>query len=123
MRTLLTLIAVGTLTAVPALAQDPVEVDPDHYKVEFENEYVRVLRISYGPNEESVMHYHPGHVAILINDQKWQFTLPNGETVEIVGKAGETIWAEPGKHRPKNMSDQPGEAIAIEIKSSVKDDM
>src|SRR5687768_5836999 len=31
--------------AVPALAQDPVKVDPKHYKVEFENANVRVLRV------------------------------------------------------------------------------
>jgi hypothetical protein len=29
-------------------AEDPVKVDPRHYKVEFENERVRVLRIKYG---------------------------------------------------------------------------
>ena len=28
--------------AIPALAQDPVKVDPQHYKVEFENANVRV---------------------------------------------------------------------------------
>ena len=43
---------------------DPVKVDPKHYKVEFENESVRVLRISYAPGEKSVMHYHPNAVAV-----------------------------------------------------------
>ena len=47
------------IAAAPALAQDPVAVDPDHYKVVFENDQVRVLRITYGPQEESVMHEHP----------------------------------------------------------------
>src|SRR5436190_12512445 len=28
---------------------DPTVVDPAHYKIEFENEYVRVLRIHFGP--------------------------------------------------------------------------
>ena len=39
-------------------AQDAVKVDPEHYKVEFENDQVRVLRITYGPGEKSVMHSH-----------------------------------------------------------------
>ena len=34
-----------------AHAQDAAKVDPKHYKVEFENDQVRVLRISYGPHE------------------------------------------------------------------------
>ena len=45
-------------------AQDPVKVDPKHYKVEAENKQVRVLRISYGPHEKSVMHGHPATVAV-----------------------------------------------------------
>jgi hypothetical protein len=34
-------------------AEDPVKVDPKHYKVEFENDRVRVVRIKYGPGEKS----------------------------------------------------------------------
>ncbi len=39
-----------------ALAQDATKVDSTHYEVEFENDQVRVLRITYGPGEKSVMH-------------------------------------------------------------------
>ena len=42
---------------------DPAVVDPDHYTVEFENDAVRILRIKYGPGDESVMHSHPESVA------------------------------------------------------------
>jgi hypothetical protein len=41
---------------------DPVAVDPQHYKVEMENDQVRALRITYGPHEKSVMHGHPAAV-------------------------------------------------------------
>jgi hypothetical protein len=47
-----------------ALAQDPVKVDPQHYKVIFENDQVRVLKIHYGPHEKSVMHSHPDSVVV-----------------------------------------------------------
>jgi len=42
----------------PASA-DPVKVDPKHYKVEMENDRVRVLRITYGPQEKSVNAWAP----------------------------------------------------------------
>jgi len=42
-----------------ASAQDAAKVDPKHYKVEFENSQVRILRIHYGPHEKSVMHSTP----------------------------------------------------------------
>ncbi len=117
MRALWMALALVPLAAGPALAQDPVVVDSAHYKVEFENEHVRVLRITYGPNESSVMHYHPAGVAVFLVDQKVQFTLPDGETVEVENRAGEAIWVEAGKHLPRNMTDQPLELILVELKT------
>ena len=49
----LLLISLGLLTA-SVFAQDAVKVDPQHYKVEFENDQVRVLRIHYGPHENQL---------------------------------------------------------------------
>ncbi len=37
---------------LPVTKLDPVTVDSAHYKVELENEFVRVLRVHYGPNEK-----------------------------------------------------------------------
>src|ERR1017187_8421222 len=37
---------------------DPVVVDPKHYKVEFENDQVRVLRVKIGPHESTPEHQH-----------------------------------------------------------------
>src|SRR3954470_23754196 len=44
--------------AGPATASklDPAAVDAKHYKVEFENEHVRVLRVHYGPHEKGATH-------------------------------------------------------------------
>lgn len=103
-------------TAVSALAQDPVKVDPKHYTVEFENAQVRVLRIRYGPNEKSVMHRHPAGVVVLITDMNTKFHLANGKAEDRPGKAGETRPAPAEQHLPENLSDQPFEAILVELK-------
>jgi quercetin dioxygenase-like cupin family protein len=116
MRALWILLGLMPLAVGRALAQDPVVVDTAHYKVEFENEQVRVLRITYGPHEQSVMHDHPAGVGVLLTDSKVQFTVPDGEAVELDRKAGETIWAEAGPHLPQNMTDQPFEIILVELK-------
>jgi len=116
MRALWMLLALTSISAAPALAQDPVEVDPDHYKVEFENDQIRVLRITYGPNEKSVMHDHPAGVAVFLTDSKSRFTVPDGEAVEFDRKAGEAMWTEAGLHLPENMTDQPFELILVELK-------
>jgi quercetin dioxygenase-like cupin family protein len=111
------LLALLPLATAPALAQDPVEVDTSHYKVEFENDQVRVLRISYGASEKSVMHEHPAGVAVYLTDLKGRFTLPDGQTVENEGKAGQAVWTEAGSHLPENTSDQPFELILVELKN------
>jgi quercetin dioxygenase-like cupin family protein len=110
------------LAASPAWAQDPVVVDSAHYKVEFENDDVRVLRITYGPNEKSVMHSHPAGVAVFLSDFEGRFTLPDGQTMDREGEAGEVIWGEAGPHLPENTGDQPFELILVELKNASPDE-
>jgi hypothetical protein len=50
----------------PALAQDPTKVAPTHCKLAFENEYVQVVDIHYGPHEKSSLHAHPGGVVVVL---------------------------------------------------------
>jgi hypothetical protein len=55
-------------------AQDPVKVDPKHYKVEAENKQVGVLRIPYGCGKKSVMHGHPACVGVFLTENCAKFT-------------------------------------------------
>jgi quercetin dioxygenase-like cupin family protein len=103
--------------ASAAMAQDPVEVDPKHYKVEFEHARVRVLHIQYGPHEKSVMHRHPDAVAVFLADQSARFTLPDGKTIERGGKAGQAIWTPAETHLPENIGDKALDVILVELKS------
>ena len=101
-----------------SFAQDAVKVDPKHYKVEFENNQVRVLRITYGPKEKSVMHEHPDAYAVFLTDVKGKFTFPDGTTQENTPKAGTTLWTPAGKHLPENTGDNPFELILVEMKNN-----
>ena len=95
---------------------DPTVVDPGHYTTEFENERVRIVRIAYGPGEDSVMHYHSDGVAVFLTDHLVQMTMPEGEPQEISAKAGEAIFLPGGQHLPKNISDATWELILVELK-------
>jgi quercetin dioxygenase-like cupin family protein len=116
-RTLFLALFVLAVAVPSALAQDPVKVDSKHYKVEFENSQVRVLRIKYDPNEKSVMHWHPNAVAIFVTDANGKFTFPDGKTQDFTSKAGETRWTPAGRHLPENTTDQPFEVILVELKT------
>ena len=106
--------------AVPVLAQDPVKVDPKHYKIEFENARVRVLRVHYGPHEKSVWHWHPAGIAIAVTDVHAKFNLPGGKSQDANMKAGETKWTPAGKHLPENLGDSDFEVLVIELKTRRK---
>ncbi len=106
----------GTPRVQPAASKDPVVVDPKHYHVEFENDRVRVLRIRYGPREESSMHSHPNCVAVFLTNQHSKFTYPDGRTEEVRTKAGDTLYLDAFEHLPENLSDQPMELILVELK-------
>jgi len=104
------------LAVSAATAQDPVKVDPKHYKVEFENSQVRVLRFHYGPHEKSVMHSHPALVRVFLTDVHVKFTYPNGKAEQIDGKAGEAGWSKADKHLSENTGDNAVEGILVELK-------
>jgi quercetin dioxygenase-like cupin family protein len=116
MRRFVLLAALSCLTGSVALAQDAVKVDPKHYKVEFENAEVRVLRVQYGPHEKSVMHHHPDSVITCVTDMHAKFNMPDGTSVVQDMKAGQTMFTPAGTHLPENTSDAPMEGILVELK-------
>ena len=96
--------------------QDSIALAPDHYTAEFENDKVRILRITYAPGEESVMHYHPDNVAVFLTEHLAEMTVPDGSVLESRAAAGETLFTPAGQHLPRNISDGPLELILVELK-------
>jgi hypothetical protein len=91
----------GTPTATKL---DPTAVDNKHYKVEFENENVRVLRIHFGPHEKGETHEHIlNRVVVYMNDQ-------------ANAKADDVRMAGAATHAEENASAQPADRIAVELK-------
>jgi len=104
------------LAASPASPQDPVQVDPKHTKVEFENEQVRVLRFHLGPKETSPMHYHPARVFVFLTDANTKVTVAGAKPEVRSGKAGVVRYRTAEKHAVENLSDKDYESIIVELK-------
>lgn len=100
-----------------ATAQDPTQVDAKHYKVTFENDQVRILKITYGSKEKSVMHEHPNAVAVFLTDGQIKFELPDGKVVDATVKAGQSMFTPAGKHLPENVGDKTFEVVLVELKA------
>jgi quercetin dioxygenase-like cupin family protein len=108
--------SIAALVIGAAVAQDPIVVDAKHYKVMFENEQVRILKITYGPKEKSVMHEHPNAVAVFLTDGQIKFELPDGKSQDAAVKAGQAMFTPGGKHLPENVGDKPFEVVLVELK-------
>ena len=63
-----------------AVAQDPVPLYPQNYKVLLENERVRVLDFQLKKGAKEDFHAHPAAVTYVLAPFKIRFTFPDGST-------------------------------------------
>ena len=90
--------------SMPTTKLDPTVTDSNHYKVAFENDQVRVLRVHYGAHESGSKHEHIlNRVVVYVTDQ------PNG-------KAGELHLSGAMTHSEENSLDQAVDRVAVELK-------
>jgi quercetin dioxygenase-like cupin family protein len=98
-------------------ALDPLKVAPDHYKLEFENDQVRVFRVHFGPHESVPMHEHQlNRVMLYLTDAKVESTSADGKVELVPHKAGEVGQGGALKHKETNTSDQPVDVLVTELK-------
>jgi quercetin dioxygenase-like cupin family protein len=96
---------------------DWVKVDPRRYKVELENEQVRVVRVKYGPHEKGVLHEHPYNLVVAyLSDGQMKVSPEGGEAVTVSYKRGDVKFGRAAKHVEENLSDSPLEILVVELK-------
>jgi len=101
-----------------ATALDPAKVSPKNYKVEFENDQVRVMRVKFAPGQSVAQHEHVlNRVVVYLTEQHSKLTLPDGKVEDSAHHAGEASWGGPVKHVEENLLKTPVEAIVVEFKN------
>jgi quercetin dioxygenase-like cupin family protein len=95
---------------------DPVELDPKHHPVPFENARVRVLRTILEPHVKSPMHEHPSYVVVYLTELHTTMTLSDGRKVDNPRKPGEVAWRDALKHETENIGSKRAVEIQIELK-------
>jgi hypothetical protein len=103
--------------------QDPFQVAPDDYKLEYENDYVRLVRVTYGPHQKSPEHDHPGTPTVYVytTDGGQMRIAHNGEepVIRPAVKAGQIRFSKgmPEHHTMENLGDVRSEYIRVELKT------
>ncbi len=105
--------AVGT-----ALAQDPLKVAPNNFKVLLENDRVRVLDFHSKPGEKIGMHSHPAYVGYSVaGSGKTKFTFPDGKTTERPITVGQATWHDAETHASEYIGTGEAHALLVELKA------
>jgi quercetin dioxygenase-like cupin family protein len=111
-------LAVFTFASIAPAANslDPLAVDPKHYHIEIENQWVRVFRERLEPHGTLIQHTHPapGSTVVYLTNQNIRQTLGDGTIRMLNHKAGDVAWWPPSTHTSLNLSDEPFECIQIE---------
>ena len=102
-----------------SVAPDLLIADPQHYKLEFENEWVRVIHEHMPPHEGVKMHTHPdpGGVVVSLTYQNLRQTQADGSVRVLTdGVPGRVNWATGRTHRGDNLMDTDYDYIEVEPK-------
>lgn len=114
----LTIVSLVMVWVAPALAQDPIKVDPGHYKVLFENASVRIMRVDYAPGAKSTMHQHPDTIIIPLSTSKVRFATPDGKSTDADMASESAMYTPAGTHSPSNIGTGRIDGILIEFKTA-----
>jgi len=113
------------------LAQDPFQVAPGAYKLQFENDWVKVARVHYAPRERLPAHDHPtaGTVFVYLNDGgpvRFEHVFPGHQPFPLVRPATRAggfrlAQAVSEHHEVENLSDLPSDFLRVELKTQAID--
>ena len=97
------------------MSLDPVETNPDHYAVVFENERVRVLEYTDRPGERTTPHEHPDSVMYTLS--AFRRRLHSGTAHrDVEMPAGLTGWLPAQTHAGENIGETPTHVLFVELK-------
>lgn len=102
--------------AASALAADPLETDPDKYRLVLENDRVRVLEYRDLPGEATHEHNHPDFVLYAISPFERELTFPDGRRLERRFEAGDVMYSPGQTHIGHNAGQTPTHVLMIELK-------
>jgi beta-alanine degradation protein BauB len=101
--------------ASPAVANDPLDTNPELYALVFENERVRVLEYRDLPGDRTKPHSHPDSVMLTLSSFRRRLVSGGGEA-EVSLEAGVVRWLPAQEHSGENIGEAETHVIFVELK-------
>ena len=97
------------------MSLDPVETNPGHYRVVFENDRTRVLEYTGRPGDRTTPHRHPDSVMHTLSSFRRRL-LSGGQQRDVEIAAGFTGWLPAQEHAGENIGDTETHVLFVELK-------
>ena len=95
--------------------------DSKYHSVEFENDLLKIIRMSVRPGEHSSMYHHGRFIGLHLTDIDNLLTMPDGSTRSDKRKAHYVWESKSGEtHSVRNMREESSESIYIQLKGGYK---
>jgi hypothetical protein len=97
------------------MSLDPVVTNPEHYKVIFENDKVRVLEYTDQPGDRTTPHAHPDSVMYTLSSFRRRLVSGDNQR-EVELDSGTVGWLPAQQHHGENIGETPTHVVFVELK-------
>jgi quercetin dioxygenase-like cupin family protein len=95
---------------------DIIKIAPDQHEVIFENDQIRMLKVTVKPGDTVPMHTNPENVNYILQGGMLRFTNLDGSTQDVSVTNGQVIPAPVGSHAVENIGDTEVQTVGVELK-------
>jgi hypothetical protein len=111
------MLAVALLVSlsVAVSAQDPLQTDPDKYRLLLQNDRVRVLEYRDKPGDKTNRHTHKDFVLHALSSFERRLVFGDGRIMERSFSVGETLWMDSQSHIGENIGTTETHVLLVEL--------
>jgi len=96
---------------------DAINLAPELHEVLFEDDKVRVLKVTVPAGAHAEMHWHPRNFNYVLAGGKLRIKKDDGTTVEVELREGEVLPGDEVVHEVDNLGDTEVRTIEVEYKT------